>query len=137
MSRIFPVGAQLVVGGYFLYAGVSKLGLTDLFADQIHSYQLLPFWLTLHVALGLPLYEIAAALCLLHKKIRRVGLISILMMLAVFIVALMSAMIRNLDIHCGCTGQASVSLEFALVRNLLFFFVILYLLIRERSSDAG
>jgi putative oxidoreductase len=120
LSRIVEACSLLVLGGYFLYVGVIKFLDPHLFATQIDSYRLVPVGLAFYLAAGLPIYEIASAVLLIPSKTRRVGLMSILLMLATFTGALAIAWMRGLEIHCGCSGKTSISVELALLRNILF-----------------
>lgn len=118
-----------LVGGYFLYAGVVKFSDVGLFATQIDSYRLVPTRIAFYLAAGLPVYEIISALLLIPVRTRRVGLMSILLMLGVFSVALLSAIARGLEISCGCTGDGPVSewdLYLSLARNLAFLAIVVW-----------
>ena len=88
----------------FLYAGVIKVFNPAAFAGDVANYGMLPFWGVNLLAVVLPVLEVLCALLLIIGKwLRGVSLILIVLN-AVFIVAISSAVIRGLDISCGCFG---------------------------------
>lgn len=129
-----------LLGGYFIYSGIIKITDVPLFASQIQSYQLLPSWTSFYTAAGLPVYEMVSGLLLLIRRTRAFALLSILLMLAVFTVALISALIRGLEINCGCTGGDEIStagLYMSLFRNLLFLSGGAWIYLRIKKSLTG
>ena len=101
-GRIGNLIARTVLGLIFIYAGILKIVSPQEFGDSIAAYQILPDSFINLVALGLPPFEIACGLMVLTGYHLRVGSFGILLMLAVFMVALGSALIRGLSIDCGC-----------------------------------
>jgi hypothetical protein len=59
------------------------------------------------MALGLPLFELACGIALLTGYLGTIGLLSVSSMLVLFLAALVSALVRGLQIHCGCFGSDS------------------------------
>ena len=99
--------ARTVLGLIFMYTGTLKMVSPQDFGDSIAAYQILPDSVINLVALGLPPFEIACGLMVLTGYHLRVGSFGILLMLAVFMLALVSALIRGLSIDCGCFGADS------------------------------
>jgi putative oxidoreductase len=135
ISRVLEISFFLILGSYFLYAGVIKFSNVELFATQIDSYRLIPGGMSFYIAAGLPVYEIVAAILLIPGKTRRVGLFSILFMLTLFCAALASAILRGLEINCGCTGGDEISgwgLYLALFRNVLLATIGIWIYWRMR-----
>ena len=104
----FRVGLWLLrlgLSGVFLYAGALKIRDPYLFSESIAAFRLLPSALVNPVALTLPVLEISAGiLALANGRLRRIGAFGLLVMLAVFLAALVSAQARGLNIDCGCLG---------------------------------
>lgn len=107
----------LLVGGFFTWTGVVKIAAPVDFFQNVLNYQLIGADLSWWVAMFLPWLEVFAGLGLMLPATRKGGLFWLAGMLAVFIAALLSALMRGLDIDCGCTGGSGTSVTFALVRN--------------------
>ncbi len=93
----------------FLYAGVVKIANPVLFAEQIDNYRLLPYLLVTIMAIFLPWLEVFCALLLILGKWTRGASLILMVLVAVFLVAIASAMARGLDITCGCFGATAES----------------------------
>ena len=95
--------ARLAAGGVFVYASAHKILYPAAFARDIYNYQLLPdAWIN-PLAIYLPWLELFCGLALISvRPLRRGAALLIGGMLAAFIVAIVSAMARGLDIRCGC-----------------------------------
>jgi putative oxidoreductase len=93
---------RLVLGGLFLYAGLSKIGQPYHFAAAIQAYQLLPQFLVGLTAVLIPWIETVSAIALLLGRKPRSALITFMILLAIFIVIIGFTMFRGLDIDCGC-----------------------------------
>jgi uncharacterized membrane protein YphA (DoxX/SURF4 family) len=89
----------------FLYAGWQKMGAPQEFADSIAAYQLVPTELINLVAMVLPPLELIVGCMLLIGWQKRVSAFSALILTGVFMVALVSAILRGLAIGCGCFGE--------------------------------
>jgi uncharacterized membrane protein YphA (DoxX/SURF4 family) len=90
----------------FLYAGVAKLGDTRLFAADIANYRVLPATLVAPFAVTLPGVEIACGLGLLVAPTMRAAAVLASAMLATFTIAAAQALARDINIDCGCFGNA-------------------------------
>jgi hypothetical protein len=109
------------VGGFFLVAGLSKLADTSEFARAIMRYQLVGPSGAVAAAVWLPWAEVLCALSLGFPQFRAAAAWMILGMLAFFEVALVAALLRGLDINCGCLGTiADSGVSFSIFRNLVF-----------------
>ena len=86
---------------FFSY-GASKIPNADSFAVSIANYRLLPDFLVNIAAMTVPWIETVSAVALWKKAWRRGGLLVTGGMNLVFIAAISSALIRGLDINCGC-----------------------------------
>jgi uncharacterized membrane protein YphA (DoxX/SURF4 family) len=110
LERTIAVILRWSLALVFLYAAVGKLANPKLFAEQIDNYRLLPWILVGLTAVILPWLELFTALALLFGRWLRGASLWIMAMNLVFIVAIMSAMLRGLDIECGCFAlQAETS----------------------------
>lgn len=105
MLRWVGVGARLVVGGVWLYAGMLKLPHPDTSVSAVRGYQLLPTGLAETVGHVLPMLEIVVGACLVLGLLTRfTGVVSALLQLA-FIIGIVSVWTRGIQINCGCFGN--------------------------------
>ena len=100
-------GAQVLLGLLFLYAALGKLGDVSALATEVHNFRLVPLWSEHLVAMTLPWIELLAGLALVLGVSPRAGAWVALALLAAFTAAVAAAMVRGLDIECGCFGTSS------------------------------
>lgn len=113
--------ARLVLGGLFIFAGTAKIYDPGTFAVELDRYQLIPWKICVTIAYYLPWVEFLAGLSLFLKSFERGALLLITLLLSVFTLALASAMVRGLNIDCGCFGNAfaSTGTILPILRNLV------------------
>ncbi|SCX37708.1 Methylamine utilisation protein MauE [Klenkia marina] len=98
------LAARLLLGGVLVVAGALKLPDPAAAARAVRAYQLLPEGLVGPVAFGLPVVEIAVGLALLAGLFVRTAALATAALLVVFLVGIVSAWARGLQIDCGCFG---------------------------------
>jgi putative oxidoreductase len=128
--KYLTLALRIVLGGVFLYAGGLKITDPAAFAGSVAAYKLIPTFGNYLVAATLPWVEVLCGLLLITGYRVRAGATLILLMNLVFVVALTSAIIRGLDIDCGCfrQGGPKTSPWIALLRDLAFIAGIVVLL---------
>ena len=94
--------SRIVVAVVFLVYGGSKIPNLAAFAVSINNYRILPIELVNIVAVTLPWIEVMAAVAILGRRFAPGGILLIGGMTATFIAMIASALIRGLDIDCGC-----------------------------------
>lgn len=102
---------QCLLSAVFLTAAYFKLKDPNNTLTSIYQYKLLSWQASDWLACALPWMEAAAAIGL---WVRRVQLGAILLgsaLLGLFVIALLSALARNLDISCGCFGTGNVGTQ--------------------------
>jgi putative oxidoreductase len=113
--------ASWVLGGVFIYAGVIKVINPLAFADSVAGFRLLPLeWIT-PVALVLPMVEVLLGLAVVVGLRRRLCAMVILVLCGIFAVALIQALVRGIEVDCGCFGTGALSTfkaVWALTRDL-------------------
>jgi putative oxidoreductase len=99
---------RLGLGALFLAAGVLKLADPQAFAIEIANYQLFPA-LAPWLAVGLPSTEVVVGVALVAGPQRwaRAGALAAALLLGAFTVAATSAVVRGINISCGCFGSDS------------------------------
>lgn len=108
-SGWFLLVLRVIVAALFLYAGITKIGDPQSFADSIATFRMLPPELINLVALGIPPFEVILGLMLLSGWKLRPAAFGILGLTVVFAIALSQALIRGLEVDCGCFGSGEPS----------------------------
>lgn len=101
-NKYFLISVRTVLGAVFMYASFDKMANPEAFADIIGNYHLLPFQLVNPLAIFLPWLEFITGLLLVIGKWVKGSLLIYTTLLVVFIIALSQALVRGLDISCGC-----------------------------------
>ena len=101
-NKYLVFGARLILGAVFIYASLEKIQNPAGFAQAIYNYRMVPEALINIMAIVLPWLELICGILIIVGVFVRGSALLIGAMLAVFIVALSSAILRGLDISCGC-----------------------------------
>jgi uncharacterized membrane protein YphA (DoxX/SURF4 family) len=138
--KVIANAARVLLGVVFLYAGVPKLLNMDAFSTSIYFYQFLPDVYIGVMATMLPGVEIIAVLGLALRKWRPAAELLIAAMLVMFIIAVGIALVRGLDIGCGCFStdhprKLSSNLLMQDAGLLLLCFVCLYESWRSKPTE--
>lgn len=137
--RWFAILARLVVGAVFLYAGLAKVLDPQAFSAQIAAYRLTPEMLTNVLAAFLPVLEIVCGLCLVAGRWVLGASALAMTLLAAFLFAIASALVRGLDIDCGCfsvSGGHRVSL-WRLLEDAVLFLLALFSFHSARRKEVS
>jgi uncharacterized membrane protein YphA (DoxX/SURF4 family) len=132
----FYTGLRWILGGVFIYAGSIKLLEPKVFAVLIDAYGLVPDYLLMPVAIGLPALEVVAGLGLIPDI--KGSLPAITVLLLMFIVILGYGIYMGLDVDCGCFGpddaeaMAFHGLRTSLYRDLIMLTGIVFMVVWRR-----
>jgi putative oxidoreductase len=143
MKRLVYHLARMTLALVFVYAGAVKMADVVAFAGHVAAYQILPYAANYLIAATLPYIEFLAGMLLLLNARVRPALITIGGMTLVFMVALVSVLLRGLEIDCGCFdpgGGQDVTAGAALLRDAgLMVLVALtwWLRTSEQNADRG
>ena len=97
--------ARLAVAAVFVYAAVPKAIDIAAFAESIRNYQAFPVWSVHLLAAWVPMLELVGAASLLTGSKRRAGAVVLGVLTVAFLVLIASAIVRGIDLQCGCFGQ--------------------------------
>ncbi len=126
---------RICLGLMFIYASLDKIAHPEEFAKQIGYYKALPFGLENVLAIVLPWTELIVGICLIAGLlVDGATLLSIIMML-VFILAISQAMLRGIDITCGCFKVSADSDKLGLdtiIRDIIFL-VMSYIVLNRQE----
>jgi uncharacterized membrane protein YphA (DoxX/SURF4 family) len=97
--------SRMFIGLLFIVSSLDKIVDTAAFARSIANYGLLPSWMPSMVATVLPWIELLCGFGVLFGLFLRGSSFLLSAMLALFTLAVISALLRGLDISCGCFTQ--------------------------------
>ena len=128
---------RIFLGFLFIYASLEKILQPEEFAKQVGYYKALPIGLENLLAIVLPWTELIVGICLLAGLfVDGAALLSIIMML-VFILAISQAMLRGIDISCGCFKISAESEKLGLhtiIRDIIFLIMSFVVLNRQERK---
>ena len=100
---------RIVLSALFAWAAITKIPNMELFAEETANYRLLPPVLVPIFAVTLSGVEIlSGALLFLGITVRAAAGVVGLMLIA-FIIALSQALLRGIDLRCGCFGGSELA----------------------------
>ena len=131
LERLCRVG----LGGMFVYSAWGKVADPGLFATTVMQYELLPEVAVGIFSLTLPMLEMLVGLAFICTKWTREVALLATGMLVMFLGALTIAVVRGLEIDCGCFGISSgggrKELVLAIVRDLILLLPTIWLMCRR------
>lgn len=95
---------RLLVGGAFVFAGALKIVDPAKFALDVGNYRLVPHEFINVIAILLPWIEVVAGAFVLAGIWLRDAALVITAMTVMFMLVILSALARGLNIECGCFG---------------------------------
>jgi putative oxidoreductase len=130
---------QLVLGGVFILASLPKIAHPSAFAEAIGNYGIVPSFALFPMAITLAFTELVFGALVVMDIWTRISTAVLGLLLIVFIIALLSAIIRGLNIECGCfwdtlrvTKTRGSSLWITVLRDVLLL-VPAYILFARRK----
>jgi putative oxidoreductase len=96
---------RIFLGLMFVVVSLEKIVEPAAFAQSIANYKVLSFSTSLVLATIVPWIELVCGLCILFGLFLRGSSLLLSTMVSVFTLAVLSALLRNLDIACGCFTQ--------------------------------
>lgn len=139
-NKIFVVIVRIVLGAILIYASMDKMANMGDFAKIIHNYKLIPVSTENLLAIFLPWFEFITGLFLIVGKFEKGSLFIYNFILIIFIIALSQALIRGLDINCGCFSvkpSSTTEVWLRIIEDLvmLFFSISLYRYTPETQTE--
>ena len=130
LSRVF-------IGLLFIVSSLEKIVDPEAFARSIGNYNLLPLWIAMSFATLLPWLELLCGFSILFGVFLRGSSFLLTAMLVVFTAAVLTAMLRGLDISCGCFTQDPTSGKIGwmkVLQNLSLLVLTLFLYFSNSNS---
>ena len=135
LGDLLTLACSLATGAVFLYASWDKIQHPGAFAQAIANYRMVPMPLLHTFAWLLPVVEAVVGLALIVGWQRRGAALLAAVMTVMFIIAITTALVRGLDISCGCFDTAAGShlgLDL-LLRDILLLAAAVVPLLSERD----
>jgi uncharacterized membrane protein YphA (DoxX/SURF4 family) len=120
-NKYLILSSRLLLGFIFVYAGVEKIADPDGFAVSITNYRILPVEIVNIFAVGLPWLELFTGILLIFGVAVKENSFIIGCLMVIFTAMVFIAVLRGLDIDCGCfgTGDAQRVGIRKLIENLI------------------
>ena len=96
--------SRFVLGMVFIVAAIGKISQPEAFASAIEAYEMTPVAVVNMIAIILPWLELMCGIFLVGGVYVRSGAALLGALLVLFIVAISAAILRGLNIDCGCFG---------------------------------
>ena len=118
MTRWGVIGCRVVLGALFLWAAATKLPDMSAFAQDLANYRILPGVLVPWAATAVVGVELVAGLALVTGVGARAGAVVVAGLLLAFIVFLAQALLRGIDLRCGCFGGDEAASWWTVARDV-------------------
>jgi len=105
----FVAFLRIALGVVFIVASFDKIQNPHSFAENIANYRVMPYQLINSAAIALPWIEMVTGCLLVLGIWARANALIISGMLVLFSLAILQALLRNLDITCGCFSTDSAA----------------------------
>jgi protein-disulfide isomerase len=96
--------ARLALGAIWIWASLSKLHDPRRFVQAVRAYDATPEWLSKAIGYGLPVLEFCLGVLLVLGIVTRLAAAVSALLFLVFLVGLIEAAARGLELSCGCFG---------------------------------
>ena len=147
MRRLFKnskvvLVSRIVLGLVFIYASIDKIINPLDFSNAIDNYHITPIMLNNIIALIIPWIELIIGICLITGVFLDGSSIISIILLLIFIFMISQALIRGIDLHCGCfdlteKSADDVNLKLKMFKRIIedFVFLLLAFIIKNRDDN--
>jgi putative oxidoreductase len=120
-NKYVALAFRVYLGGVFIYASMYKIGYPAEFAQNIASYQIVPFWAVNLLAVVMPWTELISGIMLIVGLRSKSAVAMIAAMLVLFTLAILLSLVRNIPIGCGCFHSMEEPMSWTtLLRDLIW-----------------
>ncbi len=138
LDAILPkatLAARLALTGIWFLAAYPKLINPASFAINVRNYRLLSDSLSQVVAVGVPVFEIVLGVALLIPAVARGAALVSALLFAAFGVLIGQALVRGIELSCGCfgTGGGAPANWLEVARDVLFLALAAFVVVFQRQ----
>jgi uncharacterized membrane protein YphA (DoxX/SURF4 family) len=134
---------RMIIGGIFLVSGLAKISDPVRFMLTLREFRLFPEIIVPFTAIYLPWLEFVLGLLVMAGLLYRTGSFMLACLNFAFMLAILSVIIRGIEIDCGCFGLLADMLKVpdaadmkTVVRNLLFTGMSVYIFRAKKTLFA-
>jgi protein-disulfide isomerase/uncharacterized membrane protein YphA (DoxX/SURF4 family) len=125
---------RLALGAIWIWAAASKLGSPRTFVQAVRAYDATPEWLSKAIGYGLPVLEFCLGILLILGVAVRIAAILSGLLFLVFLIGLIQAAARGIQLECGCFGgggttTAGTQYTLDILRDIGLLVLAVYLVI--------
>jgi len=118
MARALAV-CRVVLGALFVWAAATKLPDMAAFAQDVANYRVVPAAFVPFLASAVVGIELLAGIALVTGIMERPAAAVLVLLLAAFTALLAQALLRGIDLRCGCFGGDERASWWTVVRDLI------------------
>jgi protein-disulfide isomerase/uncharacterized membrane protein YphA (DoxX/SURF4 family) len=126
---------RVALGAIWIVAGAEKVSDPAVFVRAVRAYEVVPEWLVKGIGYGLPFLEITVGVLLILGIGTRITAIAAGFLFVVFLIGIIQASARGLQIDCGCFGGggslakgADTTYTLDILRDIGLLILALYLI---------
>jgi len=127
MASVIVVVARIIIGAIFLISGLAKISDPARFILTLREFRLFPEVIVPFTSIWLPWFELIIGLSVLVGLLHRTSALMLACLNAGFLAAILSVIVRGIEVDCGCFGMLADMLGLpdmadmkAVVRNIVF-----------------
>ena len=127
--------ARLLLGVVWIWAAWSKIRSPRTFTQAVRAYDVTPEWLSQGIGYGLPILELVLGVLLILGLVTRIAAAVSAVLFLVFLVGLIQAAVRGIQLACGCfggggtTGGGNTQYTLDILRDVGLLIVAAYLVV--------
>lgn len=128
--------SRYLLGVVFIIASIDKIFFVEAFAANIEAYKMVPYPIVNLLALIIPWLELICGILLIGGVYVRGSALILTALLGIFTAAIISALMRGLEIDCGCFGKDHATpVSWTKVAEDLGLMVLgVYIIVRSRKD---
>ena len=141
MVSLIAVFARIIIGAIFLISGLAKISDPGRFILTLREFRLFPEVIVPFTAIWLPWLELLLGLCVLVGLLHRTSALILACLNAGFLAAILSVIVRGIEVDCGCFGMLADMLGLpdmadmkAVVRNVVFIGLCLLIFFSRKEA---
>lgn len=127
---------KIFIGLIFVLSGIEKIAEPAGFSDAIANYKLMPNFIINFFAISIPWIELVCGILLIFNKNIKENAFIYISLMSIFTIMVLIAVLRGLDIDCGCFGTQNVQAVgiTKIIENLALIFLGVYVFIYNDKS---